>query len=64
MFCRGVEQDFEKAYKMYEQGAVLEDMHCTANAADLLMRGAGVPVDYEAAYRMFKISKVCISCGC
>ncbi|CAN0185574.1 unnamed protein product, partial [Scytosiphon promiscuus] len=54
---RGVEQDFEKAYEMFERGADLRDLHCTAYAANLLMRGAGVPVDYEAAFRMFKISK-------
>ncbi|CAM9822539.1 unnamed protein product, partial [Hapterophycus canaliculatus] len=54
----GVEQDFEKAYGLFERGAAVKDLHCTAYAANLLMKGAGVPVDYEAAFRMFNKSKV------
>lgn len=55
---RGVEQDFEKAYQMYDRGAAQLDLHSTSFAANLLMRGAGTKPDYEAALRMFRQSEV------
>eukprot|EP00903_Cladosiphon_okamuranus_P006906 g6721.t1 len=54
---RGVEQDFKKSYQMFEKGAALRDLHSTSLAANLLMRGSGIPPDYEAALRMFRRSK-------
>lgn len=43
---------------MFEKGAQLRDLTSTSHAANLLMRGAGTPPDYEAALRMFRRSKV------
>eukprot|EP00752_Nemacystus_decipiens_P006865 g6166.t1 len=54
---RGVEQDFEKSFEMFQKGAELRDLHSTSHAANLLMRGAGTPPDYEAALRMFRMSR-------
>ncbi|CAM9519908.1 unnamed protein product [Pylaiella littoralis] len=54
---RGVEQNFEKAFEMFQKGADLRDLHSTAYAANLLMRGAGTPPDHEAARQMFQISQ-------
>lgn len=57
LFFRGVEQDFEKSYQMFELGAELLDLHSTSLAANLLMRGAGTSPDYKEALRMFSRSK-------
>lgn len=55
---RGVEQNLEKAFEMYEKAAELLDPQSMSFAAQLLMRGAGTPPKYEAAHRLFEKSPV------
>ncbi|CAN0310521.1 unnamed protein product, partial [Ectocarpus fasciculatus] len=54
---RGIDQDLEKAYEMYEKGAELLDPASMSFAANLQMRGAGTPINYKAAYKKFLASK-------
>lgn len=49
----------------FSEGARNNDVISTAYVGDMLMRGAGVKVDYEAALEHFKKSEVClVSCVC
>ncbi|CAN0134241.1 unnamed protein product, partial [Ectocarpus sp. 12 AP-2014] len=54
---RGLDQDLEKSYEMYEKGAELSDAASMSFAANLQMRGAGTPINYKAAYTKFLASK-------
>lgn len=57
MFDRGVGQDLKESYRWFKEASE-EDTVSAAMTADMLMRGAGVPVDHGAAYVLFRRSIV------